>query len=193
MDTWTHVAPSDAEYIYSEAKKILLPPEMNKMRQIRLPKGYYQFLPIVLGLKHHYDEEMAVLEIFEEGIEVIEDALKKAKCRRAFRKWLCNLSLLKGRQTAIEILDYPNYLERMREMGEEYNMSVSNIATIIFLAGLFEYCDDLKISPSYKTDTDFRKKVDAMSNTPWFEPLEEDLDEDDIPWKDEYKLGSFCL
>lgn len=141
---------------------------------IKIPKRHYQYVQMLIEAEIYPDEKTALSRVFEWGLEEGEfDAIYAGDPDMG-------LELLKGPQINLEVPDSPEYQKRVEFISKRFRVSISKARSIIFLEGLFERYPILKDSSLYKTNENFRKRVDNMVHDTCYDEEPEEFEEEEF-------------
>lgn len=131
--------------------------------KVKVPRRYCKYLSMLRRARIYANEKKAALALVYRGLEMSEDDLgiSTGECASVGEPDL-GAGLLDSPRTALEIAVDPKLIARLKPIAKDYNVSESEALTIFFVQGLADHYLELKASGLYKTDKNFRKRVDEM-------------------------------
>ena len=120
------------------------------------------------------NEEEATRLAFEEGLAEAQSDIYMGSTQPDME-----LSLLRGKQIALEVPDKPEYMHQLELIAQGFNVTLTRAASIVFLLGLLNQYPFLKGSLIYQQDRHFRRMVNEMPHDLCYDATVSDFEEED--------------
>jgi len=124
---------------------------------VNIPERHNKYLKMLVKAKRVANEEEAKRLAFEHGLDEVKSDILMGSSQPDME-----LSLLRGKQIAIELPDKPEYDYQLEFIAQGFNATRDKAASIAFLQGLFDQYLLLRGSQLYQQDRRFRKMVNEM-------------------------------
>jgi hypothetical protein len=145
--------------------------------KIEIPEEYYPYLKMLVRATTYPDMEVALLRVFDTGLDEGEFDAALAREPDIFPDFLAHI--FEAPKVAVDIPTTPEQVKRLESVSKGYRFSVSETATVTFLQGLFEHYLFLKGSSLYEADEVFHGAVDRMPHDVCYDNEEDFMHEDD--------------
>jgi len=141
---------------------------------VNIPERHNKYLKMLVKAKRVANEEEAKRLAFEDGLDEAQSDIWMRSTHPDM-----NLSLLRGKQIAIEVPDKPEYMHQLEFIAQGFNVTQTRAASIVFLLGLFNQYLLLKGSLLYQQDRRFRRMVNEMPHDGFYDEMVSDFVEED--------------
>lgn len=141
---------------------------------VNIPERHNKYLKMLVKAKRVANEEEAKRLAFEDGLDEAQSDIWMGSTRPDM-----NLSLLRGKQIALEVPDKPEYMHQLEFIAQGFNVTQTRAASIAFILGLFNQYLLLKGSLLYQQDRRFRRMVNEMPHDGVYDEMVSDFAEED--------------
>ena len=141
---------------------------------VNIPERHNKYLKMLVKAKRVADEEGAKRLAFEDGLDEAQCDISMGSTQPDME-----LSLLRGKQIAIELPDKPEYDYQLEFIAQGFSVTRDRAASIAFLLGLFNQYLLLRGSQLYQQDGRYRRIVNEMPHDGCYDEMVSDFEEED--------------
>lgn len=141
---------------------------------VNIPERHNKYLKMLVKAKRVANEEEAKRLAFEDGLDEAQSDICMGSTHPDMK-----LSLLRGKQIALEVPDKPEYMHQLELIAQGFNVTLTRAASIAFLLGLFNQYLLLRGSLLYQQDRRFRRMVNEMPHDGIYDEMVSDFAEED--------------
>ena len=141
---------------------------------VNIPERHNKYLKMLVKAKCVANEEEAKRLAFEEGLAEAQSDIYMGSTQPDME-----LSLLRGKQIALEVPDKPEYMHQLELIAQGFNVTRARAASVAFLLGLFNQYLLLRGSQLYQQDGCFRRMVNEMPHDLCYDAMVSDFEEED--------------
>jgi len=141
---------------------------------VNIPERHSKYLKMLVEAERVANEEEAKTLAFEDGLDEAQSDIWMGSTHPDME-----LSLLRGKQIALEVPDTPEYMDQLEFIAQAFNVTLTRAASIAFLLGLLNQYLLLKGSLLYQQDRRFRRMVNEMPHDGIYDEMVSDFAEED--------------
>lgn len=141
---------------------------------VNIPERHNDYLKMLVKAKCVANEEEARRLAFEEGLAEAQSDIYMGSTQPDME-----LSLLRGKQIALEVPDKLEYMHQLELIAQGFNVTRARAASVAFLLGLFNQYLLLRGSQLYQQDGRFRRMVNELPHDLCYDAMVSDFEEED--------------
>jgi len=141
---------------------------------VNIPERHNKYLRMLVKAKCVANEEEAKSLAFENGLAEAQSDISMGSTQPDM-----DLSLLRGKQIALEVPDKLEYMHQLELIAQGFNVTRTRAASIAFLLGLFDEYLLLRGSLLCQQDGRFRRMVNEMPHDGCYDETLSDFKEED--------------